>query len=148
MRLTYETGTGTLIQFIALGLLNIVTGLNSVITICTHNSSSCVSNMLASIFYYFLVIGWFAIILTLGITAQNSRSRRLAQLLILAELAVFCVAAFNIHLDLAYHNGLIDVLTSLVDIFFSLWIISLAYRLIKTRGKRVIRRPRRGRNLS
>lgn len=143
MRLTYETGTATVIQFIALGLLNIATALQSIITTCTHSGNTCVSNLLSSLIYYVLIMGWFGIILFLGFTAQQGRNKRLALLLILAELAVFVVASYNIKLDhLSFHNGVLSLITSCVDVVLSIWIISLAYRLIKAGGGRVVKRQR------
>jgi hypothetical protein len=147
MRLTYETGTGTLIQFIVLGVLNIATALQSIITTCAHSGTSCVGNLLSSVIYYVLIVCWFGIILTLGFTAQQGRNKRLAQLLICAELAVFVVAGYNIKLDhLGFHNGVLSLLTSCVDVVLSIWVMTLAYRLIKASGGRVVKRQRRSKN--
>lgn len=147
MRLTYETGTATLIQFIVLGLLNIGTALQSIITTCTHSGTSCVGNLLSSVIFYFLIVIWFGIILIIGFAAQQGRSKRLAQLLICTELAVFVVAAYNIKLDhLGFHNGILSLVTSFIDVILSLWVISLAFRLMKSSGKRVVKRQRHSKN--
>jgi len=146
MRLTYETGTATLIQFIVLGLLNIADAIQSVIATCLHSGSSCVGNLLSSAIFYFVIVIWFGIILTLGFAAQQGRNKRLAQLLICAELAVAVVALYNIKLDLSYHNGFLSLITSLVDVLLSIWVISLAFRLMKASGSRVVRRQRRSRD--
>lgn len=142
MRLTYETATAALIQFIVLGLLNIVDALQSIITTCHHPGADCVGNLLSSIIFYLLITCWFGAIFIIGFTAQERRSKRLAQLLICAELSVVVVASYNIKLDLSYHNGYLSLLTSCVDIVLSVWVISLAYRLIKAGGGRVVKRQR------
>lgn len=146
MRLTYETGTAALIQFIVLGLLNIADALDSIITTCNHAGGDCVGNLLSSVIFYFLIVIWFGIILLIGFGAQQKRNKRLAQLLICAELAVVVVAAYNIKLDLSYHNGFLSLITSLVDVLLSVWVISLALRLLKASGGRVVRRQRRGKS--
>jgi hypothetical protein len=143
MRLTYETGIATLAQFIVLGLINIAGALESIISTCRHNGNSCVSNLLVSVIFYLLLVTWFGIVAAIGVLAQNSRNRKLAILLILAEFAVFCVAGYNVKLNLTYHNSLLGLITSLLDIAFSLWVISLAYRLIRSGGRRVVKRQRR-----
>src|SRR4051794_7575424 len=104
MKLTYETGTATLIQFIALGMLNIVNGLESIITTCRHESGDCVGNILTSIIFYILTVLWFGIVTVIGYTAQERRSKRLAQLLIAAEAIIALIAWFNIKLNLSYHS--------------------------------------------
>ena len=143
MRLTYETATATLIQFIVLGLLNIADALQSIITTCNHKGGDCVGNLLSSVVFYLLITMWFGAILALGISAQEGRNKRLAQVLICAELAVFVVAGYNIKLNISYHNGYLSLLTSCVDIIFSIWVISLAYRLMRAGGGRVVKRQRR-----
>jgi hypothetical protein len=145
MRLTYETGTATLIQFIVLGILNIATALQSIITTCTHSGGDCVSNLLSSVIYYILIVVWFGLILALGFAAQQGRNKHLAQTLICAELAVFIVAAYNIKLDhLGFHNGILSLITSCIDVILSIWVMSLAFRLIRASGKRLVKRQRRG----
>jgi preprotein translocase subunit SecG len=143
MQLTYETGTATLIQFIVLGLLNIGDALDSIITTCNHPGGDCVGNLLSSLIFYILITVWFGIILALGFGAQERRSKRLSQALILAELAVFAVASYNINLNVNYHNGVLSLVTSCIDVIFSIWIISLAYRLMKASGGRVVKQRNR-----
>jgi hypothetical protein len=143
MRLTHQTGTATLIQFIVLGLLNIADALQSIISTCNHSGNDCVSNLLSSIIFYFLIVIWFGVVLMLGFTAQQKRSKRLAELLVCAELAVVVVAAYNIKLDhFGFHNGILSLVTSLIDVVLCVWVISVAYRLVKTSGGRVVRRQR------
>lgn len=142
MKLTYETGLATMIQFIVLSFLNILTGLDSIIATCRHDSSSCVSNTLTSIIFYILIVAWFGIVCVLGYAAQERRSKRLAQLLILAEVMVAFVAFFNVRLNLRYHNGFLSLFTSITDLILAIWIITLAYRLIRAGGGRVVAKQR------
>lgn len=141
MKLTYETATATLIQFIVLGLLNIANGLNSVITTCHRTGTDCVSNLLVSIIFFILVMIWFGFICFLGYMAQERRSKRFAQLLILAELMIVMVAYFNAR----HHTDFLSLATSLIDLVLALWIITLAFRLMRAKGKRITTVKRRSR---
>lgn len=138
MKLTYETGTATLIQFIVLGMLNILTGLDSIVQTCRHDSPNCLENVFTSFVFYVLVIAWFAFVCVIGYAAEQKRSRRLAQVLILAELLIAFVAFFNIRLNLRYENGLLSLFTSVADLILAIWIISLAYRLMRAGSGRVV----------
>ena len=146
MRLTYETGTATLVQFVVLGLLNITDALQSIITTCTHSGGDCVGNLLSSVIFYCLIVIWFGVLLALGFAAQHGRNKRLAQMLICAELAVVVVATYNIKLDLSYHNGFLSLITSFVDVVLSIWVISLAFRLTRVGSGRVVKRQRRSKD--
>lgn len=142
MRLTYETGKATMIQFIVMALLNIANTIYSIISTCTNPKGQCATNMLTSIVFYILTIAWFAVILMLGYQTQEKRSKKIARLLIAAELAVFAIAGYNIHLGIKYHNGALSLFTSFFDFVMSVWVISLAFRLMKARGGRVVTRNR------
>jgi hypothetical protein len=133
MKLTYETGTATLIQFIVLGLLNILTGVSSTVSSC-RSDSDCLGSVFLNFIFYVVLIGWFGILAILGFGAQHKRSRRLAQILIAAESMVALVALF----DAKHHNNNLELITSLADLVLALWVISLAYRLIKSGGGRVV----------
>jgi hypothetical protein len=141
MKLTYETGIATFIQFIALSFLNIANGVNSVVTTCRHESTDCVGNILVSIIFFMLVVGWFGAVWVLGYYAQERRSYRLALALIGAEGLIALIALFN-----AKHNtDYLSLATSLIDLVLALWIVLLAFRLMRSRGKRITakHRPRR-----
>ncbi len=138
MKLTYQTATATIIQFIVLGMLNIANAVESVAKTCGHDGSNCISNLLTSSIFYIVIMVWFGLIVIVGYGAQLRRSKRLAQLLIAAELAILLVATFNIKLSLKYHNGLLSLATSVIDVVLALWVISLAYRLMKSGGGRII----------
>ena len=143
MKLTYETGTATIMQFIVLGLLNIANGLDSIVTTCHHPGGDCVGNVFSSLIFYILLMGWFGGVAVLGYLAQERRSKRLAQLLIITEAMVSLIALFNIKLNLKYHNGFLGLGTSIIDVVLAIWIITLAYRLMRSGGKRIPARRRR-----
>lgn len=138
MKLTYETGSATLVQFIVLGMMNILTGLDSIAQTCRHDSTNCLENVFTSFVFYVLIITWFGIVCVIGYAAEQKRSRRLAQLLILAEILIAFVAFFNIKLNLKYHNGWLSLMTSVADLILAIWIITLAYRLMKAGSGRVV----------
>jgi cell division protein FtsB len=137
-KLTYETGPATFIQFAVLGLLNIATGVQSVVLTCQKDNNDCLGNLLVSFIFYLLILGWFGAITALGFIAQHRRSQRLAWLLIFAELAIAGVASLNIKLNLKYDNGWLTLITSIIDFVLAFWIITLAWRLSKASGGRVV----------
>lgn len=141
MKLTYETGTATLIQFLVLGLLNLANGLNSIISTC-HSGKDCVNNALVSAIFYMLAAGWFAALWVIGYLAQERRSKMLARLLIAAEALVALVAFFNAK----HHSDFLSLFTSLVDLVLAVWIITIAFRLMRSGGGRVVSHGRSGRN--
>lgn len=133
VKLTYETGTATLIQFMVMGILNLVTGLNSIISAC-HHGKDCLTNAIVSPIYYILLTGWFASLWIIGYFAQERRSKWLARLLICAEGLVVLVSLFNAK----HHNDLIGLITSLADLVLALWVIFLSIRLMLAGPGRVV----------
>src|SRR5579884_1575102 len=142
VKLTYETAVATFILFIVLSLLNIANGVNSVVTTCRHDSQDCVSNLLVSLIFFWLAAAWFAAVWMLGLMNQDRRSSRLAKLLIAAEALIALVALFNAR----HHTDFLSLFTSLIDLALALWIILLAFRLMRAGGGRVVARRRRRRS--
>jgi hypothetical protein len=138
MKLTYQTGVATLIQFVSMSLLNIGTNAQSVIGTCSNDADDCVSNLLVSLIFYILICVWFAMVWLLGVAAQTQRSRKLAFLLIGAEFMVAAVAWFNINHRNPGEN--IHLVTSVIDLLLAFWIILLAFRLMRSKGGRVVSR--------
>jgi uncharacterized membrane protein HdeD (DUF308 family) len=140
MRLTYETAVATLIQFILLSFLNIVNGIDSTVSSCRTDGGDCATNVIVSLVFYILIAAWFGGVWLLGSAAQEQRSKRLAQLLIAAELMVAAVAYFNIK-----HRNPGDYLSlviSVIDLILAIWVITLAIRLIRAKGGRVVNKQR------
>jgi hypothetical protein len=134
MRLKYQTAIATFIQFITLAFLNIGTGAVSVVSTCRANNGNCVSNLLVSLIFFILITLWFAFVWVLGYAAQEHRSKRLAQALIVAEALIAIFALF----DIKHHSDPLSLLTSFIDLCLSGWVISLAYRLMKAGGGRIV----------
>ncbi len=141
MKFRYETGIITFVQFVVLSLLGIANGLNSVVTTCHASGNDCISNMIVSLIYFILTTAWFAFIWILGYTAQDRRSRRLAQLLIAAESLIALIAFFNAR----HHTDLLGLVTSIIDLALAVWVITLAVRLMRAGGGRVVTPQRRRR---
>jgi drug/metabolite transporter (DMT)-like permease len=133
VKLTYQTAVATLIQFITLSFLGIANGLNSIVTTCRHDGHDCTSNLIVSIIFFILTALWFGAVWILGTLAQERRSKRLALLLIGAELLIAMVAYFNAR----HHTDALGLATSLIDLALALWIITLALRLVRAKGERI-----------
>ena len=134
MKFKYETAVITLVQFIVLSFLGIANGLNSIVTTCHRDGSDCISNLIVSIIFFIITAVWFGFIWVLGYTAQDRRSKRLAQLLIMAELVIAVVALFNAK----HHTDVLSLITSVIDLFLAAWIITLAFRLMRAKGGRIV----------
>ena len=144
MKIKYETGTATLVQFIALSLLGILNALNSIISTCHSAADECVTNAMLSTMFFMITVFFFAVIWVLGYTVQDRRSKRLAQLLIMVELLIMIVALFNAR----HHTDILSLFTSVLDFGLAIWVIVSAAVLIKYGGKRVVthrQRPRKRR---
>lgn len=144
MKIKYQTGIATLVQFITMTVLGIANGLNSIVSTCRDDSTSCSVNILVSLLFFVLTAAWFGMVWILGSFAQESRNKRLAQLLILVELGIIMVALFNAR----HHTDALGLFTSIVDILLAVWVIFLAIRLVRAGGKRITRtrvRPSSGR---
>lgn len=142
MRLKYETGIVTLVQFIVLSLLSLANSLNSIITTCVNNTGQCIENMIPSIILFILITVWFAYIWVLGYTVQDRRSRKLATLLIGSEFIVAMVALFSIK----HHTDLLSFGTSVIDFILAILVIILAVRIILAGGGRVVSHHQVGRS--
>jgi len=117
IKLKYETAVATLIQFVVLTLLNIATGITSVVSTWHSDRPNFVSNLLSSLVFFLLIALWFGFIWILGYAAQDRRSKHLARLLIAAEALIALVALFNIK----HHNSGLGLVTSLIDLALALW---------------------------
>lgn len=133
MRLTYQTGIAALIHLGIITLLNVLNGVHSSVQQCTNVSSDCVGNIITSMLYFMVITIWFTCLWILAAAAQTQRSRKLAFLLIGAELLVVMVALFNAQ----HHNNILGLVTSIVDASLAAWVALLAVRLFIHGGGRV-----------
>lgn len=134
MRLRYETGTATLLQFAVVTILAFINQIVSIISTCVKHDGDCVSNSLVSLILVILVAIWFGFISALGYAAQDKRSKRLAQFLIGAEALNVLISLFNAK----HYPNVLGLITSLIDLAFAAWIIVLAWRLMKANGGRIV----------
>lgn len=144
MTIKYQTGVTTLAQFLTMTFLNLISMLASSIHSCVKSGSECVGDVTINLLYFLVLAAWFGFIWVLGYSAQDRRSKRIAQVLILAEGIIFLAAL----LDAKHFPNVLGLLTSLLDMFFAVWTITLAWRLIKSGGARVVAstRPRKARS--
>ncbi len=134
-----------MIQFVIIALLNFVGAVINIVVEC-HDASSgyeCASSAAIDMVYVILLAGWFGFIWVLAYAAQQRRDHRLAAILMGAEAMVLVVSLFNAK----HYPNLLGLITSLVDAAFAVWIIFLAFRLIRAKGGRIrtstSSRPRR-----
>jgi hypothetical protein len=142
MKLRYETGIATLIQLVVMLLLNFVNALQSSISACSAHSG-CISNIVSNLLFIIVLAIWLMFLSAVGYRAQDKRSRNFATVLIASEALIVLVAAF----DIKHAPNILGLITSIVDLALAAWVITLAYRLRKARGGRVVvrqsSRPRR-----
>ena len=141
MKIKYQTGIATLIQFITLSVLAFANSVNSVVSTCHSDHSNCISNLIVTLIFTIILVVWFGFIWVLGFTAQHQRSKRLSQLLIAIEGAVILVAAFNAK----HHTDWLSLATSFTDVMLGIWVVFLAFRLMRSDGGRIVAGQRRRR---
>ncbi len=141
MRLKYEIGLVVLVQFIIMSLLSLANSLNSIVVTCVKESGTCIENMIPSIILFILIAVWFGFIWILGYTVQERRGRKLTAGLIAAEGITALVALFSVK----HHVDALSLVTSLVDLVLSTWVILLALRIFLAGEKRVVSHRRIGR---
>jgi hypothetical protein len=143
VKLRYETGTATLIQFLVVMLLGFVNLVAGIIEGCRDSGASgCIEGTIIPLVYVLILAGWFGFIAMLGYAAQDQRSHKLARFLMAIELLVLVVALFNAK----HFPNVLGLITSLTDAIIAGWIIVLAWRLSRAKGGRITvpaSRPRR-----
>jgi hypothetical protein len=140
MRIRYETGIVTLVQFIVMSLLSLANSLNSIISTCVSGTGQCIENMIPSIILFILIAVWFAFIWVLGYTVQERRGRKLPAVLICAEGAIALIALFSI----MHHVDALSLITSMIDLAFAVVVGLLALRIFIAGERRVGSRRSRG----
>ena len=136
MRIRYETGVATFVQFIVGAGLSFINGLASIISGCHGaNSADCVSNAFVSLILIILTIVAFGFLLGLGYVAQDRRSSRLALVLIGCE--AFAVLIFLF--DAKHAPGLVDKTTNALSTLIGLWVIYVSWRLYRSKGARIVK---------
>lgn len=135
MRLRYETGIATLVQFIVGAVLSFVNGGASIIGSCVRSTTAdCVSNALVSLILIIMTALAFGALWGLGYLAQERRSARLALLLIGCEGFAALVFIF----DAKQSPAIVDRLTNVLSFFVALWVMVVAWRLGRAKGGRIV----------
>lgn len=142
VKLTYETSVATFIQFIIVSLFILITQMGGSVTGCFKSSATdCITNLLTSIIFFMVAAISFGCIWLLGYAAQNRRSKRLARLLICVEGFIALLALFSIKLNSSSRSAS-GLVASFGVLVMTCWIISLAFRLMRAGGGRVVANQR------
>jgi hypothetical protein len=141
VKLTYETGIGTLIQFILVSFYILISQLVSTTSSCIKGSN-CITDLITSIAFFIVAAIGFGAVWLFGSLVQTRRSRRLARLLIVTEALVGLIALYSIKLNSNSHN-VTGLIASFGMLLLAGWNISLAFRLMRSGGGRVVARQRK-----
>src|SRR5947209_5875547 len=114
MKLRYETGVATYVQFIVVSLLALVNQINSTLVSCIHHDE-CISNIIPNTGYFIVTAFVFGLIWMLGWFAQEKRSRWLALGLIGIELLAIKVAEHNAK----HHTDILGLVSSIINIILA-----------------------------
>jgi len=136
----YQIANIALVQFIAMCFLGFANGGYSIVTTCQEHSD-CLSNAMVSVVYWILIAVWFGFLWILAYTAQERRSKRLTWLLIGSQGMVALISSFNAR----HHPDIIGLITSIIDFVLAIWVILLAFRLLRAKGGRVVAKQSGGR---
>ena len=138
MKLRYETAITTFIQLALMSFLIIVGGVIDTIKECQDGARSCLASSFLWLVMLIFGASFFVFLSALGYFAQAKRSRRLAILLIFAELGVAGIC-FKL---LTNPSSVLSGLGSFAMLGLALWTIVLAYRLMQAKGGRIVAKPR------
>ena len=141
IKLKYETGVAATVQFIALTILNFISGVDSTIRQCTSGNGGCISNIVMAVLYFLVVTIWFGALWLAGFAAQDRRSKRICQMLILAEGLVALVGLFEFTRST---TSLLGKVVALVELLTAIWVSWLALKIMRARGGRIRSRRRPG----
>ncbi|HET8709518.1 MAG TPA: hypothetical protein VFL85_04540 [Candidatus Saccharimonadales bacterium] len=149
MRLRYQTGAVTLMQFAVVTIFALITQLGPSIDDCIKSRGDCANEVMSSMAYVVLLGVWLIFVSVIGYAAQDRRNRRMAQLLIGCEAFIGLIALFNAR----HFPSFMGLISSLVNMGFALLAIYLAWNIIRSGGGRIVsssplatrNRPRRRR---
>ena len=143
MRLRYETGVATLVQFSITTFLTFISGIYAVISGCAgQGGGQCVSNTFVSLIFIILTVGALGVLTALGYVAQERRSTRLAQVLIVLEIFAVIIYLF----DTKQSNDIVDRITNFLSFLLAAWVILIAWRLMRAKGGRIVTQQARRRH--
>jgi hypothetical protein len=131
-----QTGVATFVQLAAVTFFVVIAGVTDLVKNCDVGSS-CVANSFLWIIIVFMVALWFFILSGLGYAVQMKRSRRLAKLLILAELFTAGIAFMIV----SHPSGPLSLIGGLVTLLIALGTALMAFRVHQAKGGRVVNTP-------
>jgi len=136
MRVRYETGVATLIQFAAGTILAILSGGASVISDCLHQPGvDCATNTFVTLLLIILTAGALAVLAILGYTVQARRSPKLAYILMMIEAGAALIYLF----DAKQSQSLVDRATNFLSFLLAAWVIWVAWQLARAKGGRIVK---------
>jgi hypothetical protein len=142
MRLRYETGIATLVQFVIGVGLSFIGSAASILSGChRHSAAECASNTLVSLVLIIITAAVLAAIAAFGYVAQERRSTRLALILIGIE----GMAALFYLFDAKQSAGLLDRISNLISFLVAGWVVVITIGLAQSRGRRIVSVGRRRR---
>lgn len=139
MKLRYNTGQATIVQFIVVMLFGFITNAISLIQAAgREESGSFATNLLLSVVILIFQAVWLGFVCVVGFAAQDKRNRSVALLLIALEAASFTVALFN----LSHPGNPVAFIASLTHMIIAAYVAWLAFEIYRARGKRIVSRAR------
>ena len=137
MRIRYETGVATFIQFIIGTALSFMSGGASIVSGCRGNSGAdCATNAFVSLILIIMTVVAYTFVLGLGYVAQERRSSRLALALIGFELLAALIFLF----DALHSPDILGKLINFVSLAVAAWVTYIAWNLYRAKGARIVRK--------
>lgn len=136
MRVRYETGVATLVQFAAGTLLAILGGGASVVGGCFHQPGvDCATNTFVTLLLIILTAGALAVLAILGYTVQARRSPKLAYILMMVEAGAALIYLF----DAKQAPGFVDRAANFLSFVLAAWVLWVAWQLARAKGGRIVK---------
>jgi hypothetical protein len=134
MKLRYQTGAVTLMQFAIVTIFGLLTQMGPAVDDCIKSRGDCANEVMSSLLYVVLLGVWLIFVSVIGYAAQDRRNRRMAQLLIACEGFIGLIALFNAR----HFPSVVGLISSLVNLGFAILAIYLAWNIIRSRGGRIV----------
>ena len=145
MRVRYETGVATLVQFAIGTILAILSGGASAIGGCIHQSGvDCATNTFVTLLLIILTAAILAALAIFGYTVQARRSPKLAYILIAVEVGAAVIYLF----DAKQSPALIDRATNFLSFLVAAGVIWIAWQLARAKGGRIVKPQPRHRRVA
>lgn len=134
MKLRYQTGAVTLMQFAVVTIFALLTQLGPSIGDCIKSRGDCTNEVMSSLAYVVLLGVWLIFVSVIGYAAQDRRNKRMAQLLIACEGLIGLIALFNAR----HFPSFVGLIASLTNLAFAVLAVYLAWNIIRSDGGRIV----------